>query len=317
MNGLRRAWQWTTGRGVLFGCVALLLAVVVFFELIFPRMAQSIVGAPNHLPVPRTLYLWYVVIIVIAEAVYVLSSDQVLAEFLEPLKRAARGDVGRQQAILFKIVLVLIPLIVGIGVFSKFVVDTELPAVVRQQHPGMSSANAAPYQGKPNPLRQPSAALLAEFKARYLEAEGPEDEVDPRPKKVESGELDDARLAELFHDDVVRRGRDLYFKNCIPCHGSKLDGDGHSSYAWSLPPIDFREAGTLETLVEDAVLWRLAEGGVGLPPIATPWDSAMPRWKNDMSELEMWKVITALYVDSGVEPRVLEFRAGEGGQGEP
>jgi mono/diheme cytochrome c family protein len=315
MGVWKRFREWYGSRGILFGCAALLLGVMVFLRFVFPYVAQAAVGAPNTLPIPRTLYLWYMVVIVAAIVLYVLSSDGALADFLEPFKRAARGDATRRDQILFKVAFAFVPIIVAIGVYSTFVTKAELPSVSRTQHPGMSSSSAAPYQGKPNPFNQPSAAMLADFKSRYEAMEEPEDIYDSRPPRQDLSKLDDEQLFALFQQDAIQEGRDLYVTNCIPCHGPKLDGTGHSSYAWTLTPIDFREAGTIETLVEDSVFWRVSEGGIGLPPVATPWDSTMPRWKTDLSEQQIWKVIMAMYVDAGVEPRVLEFRQDEGGEG--
>lgn len=296
------------GRGVLFGCVAVLLGAVAFLELVFPHLAQAIAGAAAPLPVPRTLLWWYLGIIAIGEALYVLSSDAALASFLDPLRRAARGELDRGRQALFAVALGLIPVIAGIGVYGLFAVDATPPAVARQQHPGMSSASAAAYQGVGNPLRAPTAEMLVAFADRYAALEAPDDPVDARPPPRDFAALGRDEQLAVFRDVQVREGRALYARSCTPCHGAKLDGDGHASYAWSLPAIDFREPGTIETLVEDAVLWRVAEGGLGLPPIATPWDSVMPRWKDDLTQEQMWQVIMAVYADSGVEPRVLELR---------
>ncbi len=36
---------------------------------------------------------------------------------------------------------------------------------------------------------------------------------------------------------------------------------------------------------------------------ASPWDSAMPSWKDDLTDEEIWKIILAKYDTAGVEPR--------------
>lgn len=306
--------QRLRGRGVFFWTVVITTLVVVFIDVAFPYLAQVAVQSPNPLPVPRTLRLWYLILIGASIAIYILSSDATLSAFLEPIRQAATGQAGRAERNIFGVVMVILPLTAGATVVSRMTPSGELPSAVRQQHPGMASSSAAPYAGKQNPLREPSEAALAAFRERYAALPGPEDEYDSRPKKVDLQALSPHALEELFVAETVNEGRSLYFKNCLPCHGAKFDGDGLASGAWSLKPINFRDPGTIATLVEDAVSWRVNEGGIGLPPVATPWDSVMPRWKVDLTEDEIWKVIVAEYHDAGVKPRVLEFRL-EGGAG--
>lgn len=74
-------------------------------------------------------------------------------------------------------------------------------------------------------------------------------------------------------------------------------------WGFRLKPVDFRDLGTIATLVESYLFWRIKEGGLGLPPQASPWDSAMPAWKDELSDEEIWKIILAEYDTAGVEPR--------------
>ena len=101
------------------------------------------------------------------------------------------------------------------------------------------------------------------------------------------------------------RGRGLYFRNCSPCHGAKHDGDGPEARAQSLRPVSFRDPGTIAVLVEDAVFWRVNEGALGLPPVSTPWDSAMPAWREELEADDLWRIVLSEYEDSGVQPRVM------------
>lgn len=307
MRWLPKVMRWLQKRGVFFWTVVITALVVVFIDLVFPYLAQVIVQSPNALPVPRTLRLWYLILIGASIAIYILSSDATLGAFLDPIRQAATGRSGLEQ-IIFRAVMIILPLLAGATVISMMTPSAKMPSAVRQQHPGMASSIAAPYAGKQNPLRKPSESALAAFGDRYAALPGPEDEYDSRPKKVDLQTLSPQAFQELFVTETVNEGRSLYFKNCLPCHGAKFDGDGLASGAWSLKPINFRDPGTIATLVEDAAFWRVNEGGIGLPPVATPWDSVMPRWKVDFTEDEIWKVIVAEYHDAGVKPRVLEFR---------
>jgi len=95
----------------------------------------------------------------------------------------------------------------------------------------------------------------------------------------------------------------LYQKNCRPCHGTTARGDGPMAWGLRLKPVNFVDPGTIATLVEAYLFWRIKDGGPGLRPEASPWDSAMPAWKDELSDEEIWKIIVAEYDTAGVEPR--------------
>ena len=63
-------------------------------------------------------------------------------------------------------------------------------------------------------------------------------------------------------------------------------------------------------MVEPHPYWRIQEGSLGLPPIATPWESAMPPWGDELTADEIWKIIMAEYRLSGTEPREPEELGG-------
>lgn len=101
----------------------------------------------------------------------------------------------------------------------------------------------------------------------------------------------------------IGEGRILYQKNCRPCHGTPAKADGPMARGFRLKPIDFTDTGTIATLVESYLFWRIKEGFLSLPPESTPWDSAMPSWKEELKDEEIWKIIMAEYDTAGVEPR--------------
>lgn len=103
--------------------------------------------------------------------------------------------------------------------------------------------------------------------------------------------------------EVIREGKALYFKNCVFCHGDRLDGRGHFAEALDPRPADLTHPESLAQLHESYAFWRIREGGRGLPAPSGPWDSAMPRWKDDLSDEEVWQVIRFLYDAIGATPR--------------
>lgn len=110
----------------------------------------------------------------------------------------------------------------------------------------------------------------------------------------------------VLSNEEARAGTILYQKNCRPCHGAAADGKGPLARGLRLRPIDFTDGGTIASVIESYPFWRVREGNAGMPDIATPWNSAMPAWQDELSDDEIWRVITTEYRLSGTEPRKLE-----------
>lgn len=107
--------------------------------------------------------------------------------------------------------------------------------------------------------------------------------------------------------EALKEGREEFAKNCRPCHGMRADGVGPMARGFRLRPANFHDPGTIATLVEPYALQRVRDGGIGLPPNGSPWDSAMPRWKDDFEDDDIiWKILLAEYEIAGVNPRVPE-----------
>lgn len=106
--------------------------------------------------------------------------------------------------------------------------------------------------------------------------------------------------------DALKEGREQFAKNCRPCHGMRADGVGPMARGFRLRPANFHDPGTIATLVEPYALERVRSGGIGLPANGSPWDSAMPRWKDDLDDDVIWKILLAEYEIGEVNPRVPE-----------
>lgn len=251
--------------GVFGGTLVVFIVAVGFVRFLFPFIAQQAVGHHAPLPVPQTIQLWGLLLLVVTLAVYVASSTRTTAEFLAPIRAAVRGESERWRHLVAVAFALLAPLALGAWTFIDSLPETRPPTLTRQQHPGTSGPSAASYVGLSNPFRDTAAAQ--------------------------------SRAA-------LARGRGLYFRDCAPCHGAKHDGDGPEARAQSLRPVSFRDPGTIAVLVEDAVYWRVNEGAAGLPPVSTPWDSAMPAWRDDLEADDLWRIVLSEYEDSGVRPRV-------------
>ena len=215
-------------------------------------------------PLPFSLILMYMTLTSVGLLVYVSIFEDVLREFVDPLKEFMAGD--RIQEGPWKMVriavLILIPLYFGYLTYQKVSPRFEPPLSQRVIHP----APPVEVAGLTNPLRQ-------------------------HPD----------RLKEYIED-----GKRIYFENCVFCHGDRLAGEGLYAHGFNPPPADFADPGTIAQLQESYVFWRVSTGGPDLPNESTPWDSAMPKWEDMLSEEDRWKVVMYLYDATGWTPRTWE-----------
>jgi mono/diheme cytochrome c family protein len=254
-------------------------------------------------------------------------SDEYLREFLGPVRKFLRGDYGKAPR---AAVLVLTPLLAGWQVYDATAPTAELPPSLRIQHP--SSNFPKKFEALKNPLANPSEAeieaFIGEAKAnkvalipqvaadvkRWIEQTAPKHMLAFIPTapvrkflaELEGGDVSRATAKAALMEKNLFEGRALYAMNCRPCHGDSVAGDGPMADGFKLRPINFTDNGTIETIVEGYTFWRVTNGGRGLPTEATPWDSAMPQWKLNLSEEERWKIILAEYDLAQKTPRLPE-----------
>lgn len=105
-----------------------------------------------------------------------------------------------------------------------------------------------------------------------------------------------ANLSNPFAGDheAAGAGAQIYEINCAACHGPEGLGDGPA--AEGLDPKPASLANVHIEMSDGALFWRVSEGG-GFEP----FNSAMPPWKDILTEDQIWQVITF----------VREFAAGE------
>ncbi|MFQ5847025.1 MAG: c-type cytochrome [Candidatus Methylomirabilales bacterium] len=271
----------------LFWSTLIALAVVwLSLQYALPYATMWFTGRERPLPVPGAVLFMYGLLAVVGALVYITMSDEFIREFVRPVVAFLRGPDPRGQNARFLgrarlILLLLIPLTAGGFVYARAVPRVQSPTILRIQHPTIPGA----YERLKNPFREPSEEMVKEWVGK-VGFEGP---------------LEEARGA--FQEAALAEGRVIFQINCRPCHGDPADGSGPMGWGFRLKPADFTDPGTIATVVEAYAFWRVTEGGPGLPPGATPWDSAMPIWKEDLTEEQKWKAILAAYDLAGVEPR--------------
>lgn len=301
------------------------ITLIVIYALVkfgIPIISRKITGLPFPLSIPSTLMLFYMVLTIIALYIYISSDEERMNEFIEPIKKLLVGDYGTKTR---NITLAVIPLIVGWQVYSITAPKVSAPVSLRIQHP--SSNFPKNMEGIQNPLREPKDSDVEKFieeakannisfipeaqkeaeklKGKYENTLGfmPTEPVQAFLKEIKAAHINKEHARQALIEKYLFEGRILYAMNCRPCHGDSAGGDGPMADGFKLRPINFTENGTIETIVEGYTFWRVANGGIGLPAEATPWDSAMPVWKNDLPDDYRWRIILAEYDMAQKTPR--------------
>ena len=270
----------------LFGYSVITLGIVlIIIKLIIPYVSMWITGKPQPLPVPAALTAMYVFVTCLGLAIFISTSEENIKEFMQPIINFLRGGQTGMWAMARLIALILIPLGVGALTYTQTAPRVVSATGIRIQHPTIPKE----FESLTNPYRVPSEEMAQE----YIAAKG-----------LTGTPIEEVKA--LVRKEALIEGRGLYQANCRPCHGSKADGNGPMAVGFRLKPADFTDPGLIATVVEGYALWRIRDGGRGLPKESTSWDSAMPRWKDELTDDQIWKIILAEYDTAGVEPRLPE-----------
>jgi len=220
-------------------------------------------------PIPASVISMYMFFIVMTVLLVMTITDRGAKELFAPIAALVEDP---SKALIRNIVFVLVPVAAAFIVYAQMDKAKAPPVELRSAHPAPPAVVKA--YGKTFDL----AAVENPF--RRLAKEEPE-----------------------AFSAVVKEGGEIYFKNCVFCHGPKLDGRGH--YARSLDPLPMPFTGndTIAQLQESYVFWRVVKGGPGLPREGGPSISSMPAWESTLTEDEVWKVIIFIYDYTGNTPR--------------
>lgn len=234
--------------------------------------------------IPASAQAIYLACLIAAVLLYITSSESAAQAFWKPLRDTM---VEPARLPLLGLAMIGIPLVVGYAAYAASLPSPAPPPKVRTVHP------APPAQ-----IQVQRAGL------------------DPHPVTIVGGanplrELE--RRDPAAFAETVARGKVVYYENCFFCHGDTLAADGHFAAAVKPPPANFQDQGITAQFTETYFFWRVAKGGPGLPPEATPFDSSMPVWEDFLSEEDMWAALLFLYDYTGYEPRAEEAVHGDGG----
>jgi mono/diheme cytochrome c family protein len=191
-------------------------------------------------------------------------SEHIFQKFLYPIKFFFTQDTLKIPRISFGIIM---PLLFGWISYSMVSPKYEPPAELRSIHPT------------------------------------PPAEIEFNNKKLALSKIQNPFRKPGMMESAIIEGREVYYANCMPCHGANLDAKGHWTERLFPIPISFRDPGSISMMPESYIFWRVAKGGPGLPAEATPWKSTMPAFEEDLSEDEIWKVILFIYEETGYVPK--------------
>ena len=223
-------------------------------------------------PIPSSVVSLYMGIVSIAILAYVSSSEERREEVSGPLVRLM---TEKRYAPLLAATVVALPALAAANVYVQMNVPIQPPLFSRTVHP--ASPSEITVHNKPIDLDTRENPYLP------LEASHPQE----------------------FRKHV-ENGRQIYYRNCVFCHGDNLSGNGMFVHGLDPIPTNFADAGTIPMLRDTFLFWRISKGGPGLPDEGGPWDSAMPAWEKFLKEEEMWDVILFLYDFTGSKPRAKE-----------
>jgi hypothetical protein len=224
-------------------------------------------------PIPSSVISIYMGIVSMAILAYVSSSQERREQVSRPL---VRFMTEKRYTALLVATVVAIPALAAANVYVQMSAPLQPPLFSRTIHP--ASPNDITVHDKKIDLN------TGEDPFWPLEKSNPEE----------------------FRKHV-ENGRQVYYRNCVFCHGDNLAGTG--MFIHGLDPIPTNLPETIPLLRDTFLFWRISKGGPGLPEEGGPWDTAMPAWENFLKEDEIWDVILFLYDHSGTRPRAREEAA--------
>jgi hypothetical protein len=226
-------------------------------------------------PIPASVVSLYMGIITIAILAYMSSSEERRDEVSRPL---VRFMTDKRYGLLLGATVIAIPALAAANVYVQMNVAIQPPLFSRTVHPA-----------------SPSEITVHDKKIALDAGENPF-------RQLETSNPDEYRKH-------VENGRQVYYRNCVFCHGDNLSGNGMFVHGLDPIPTNFTDAGTIPMLSETFLFWRISKGGPGLPEEGGPWDSAMPAWEKFLKEDEIWDAILFLYDFTNQRPRAKEETA--------
>jgi hypothetical protein len=254
-------------------------------------------------PMPSSILVPYMAIVLIANLLWASSSDAYWQEFKQPVVAVLDGDTSAMR-LARSILVILLPLMAGWTTWDIMQVKIAEPIELRTVGPAPPATfqlhgKEIVLQTAKNPYR---VNRQGTFDPHYM-AHKVYDEKSGRSWEVglESDAWNAGPDRFLL---AAKEGGGIYFQECVFCHGANLNGRGIFSHAFSNPfPVNFTDPGTIAQLQESYAFWRTATGGISIPREGFPWASTMPGMEEHLSIDDIWKVVLFTYWHTGWVPR--------------
>jgi mono/diheme cytochrome c family protein len=257
---------------VVLGALRFLRANLLMWALAWWVGIYVVIRFGFRAPIPSSVVSLYMGIVTIAILAYMSSSQARRDEVSGPL---VRFMTDKRYTVLLAATVVAIPVLAAANVYVQMNAPLQPPFFARTVHPASPSEitvhdKKIDLDAGENPFRALETSNPAEFRKH------------------------------------VENGRQVYYRNCVFCHGDNLSGNGMFVHGLDPIPTNFADAGTIAMLRETFLFWRISKGGPGLPEEGGPWDTAMPAWEKFLKEDEIWDAIIFLYDFTGRRPRARE-----------
>lgn len=91
----------------------------------------------------------------------------------------------------------------------------------------------------------------------------------------------------LAKEGDLQKGKSIYEKHCIECHGKQGKGDGLLAVNLNPKPADMTKKETIAKLTDDDLFKIISKGGIALNK-----SPVMPAFASKINESSIWDVIS-------------------------
>jgi mono/diheme cytochrome c family protein len=81
--------------------------------------------------------------------------------------------------------------------------------------------------------------------------------------------------------ESIAKGKEIFTKTCVVCHGDKGDGKGPAGAALNPPPANFTDKKAMDTMTDGELFWKMSKGD----------GSAMASYEKQISETDRWNLV--------------------------
>lgn len=81
-------------------------------------------------------------------------------------------------------------------------------------------------------------------------------------------------------ENSITRGKELYMKKCIDCHGENGDGKGSMASELTVKPANFNDNHMMSMMTDGEIFYKISKGKM-----------PMPQWEKKLTENERWNLV--------------------------